>query len=1487
MRASNSPSLLVHRESRQHHIRHFLLFLMTASLLASNAFAQAPQRLIIFQGNDNAPPALQTASAMLITEVSALLGISDVVVLAPEGGTTYGTAFAYSDDQDGLQLLTTLIDEQPALRSVVAFVCLPNQGPLAIEIAHALNSSTTPLQVLCNAYYRSDLTDLFQDNQCGVHITAMDYGSGVVFRDDTSNVEDRGFPVVPVVVGAAGVTTGILLLTGDNGSDCTPVTATWVAPDGLCQNDDPVQLQILGTTGGNWTGSGVNSNGVFEPATGSQSITYSVGEGACLMTSSQSIAVDVPANAMWMFNDEICTGQSISLSPSGTAGGTWSGENVTDNGNGTAAFSATTAGKYSVTYAVGSGSCAALQTQVLIVLEQADASWSTSAEPCVDEVVSLSPDGTQGGTWSGEGVADQGDGTATFSQHTAGSYTITYTVGQGSCSDSHSSTIMVIDLALASWTPPKQICVDQTVQLTPDGTPGGSWTGDGVIDNGDGTAVFSRGKAGSYDVTYSVGSGNCADSQTLSLNVEDRPDASWTAPEELCTGELLLLSSDGSTKGTWSGEGISDNGDGTATFMQLVAGSYSVTYAVGHGECTAVSAQKITVVDQADASWTAPAPLCSGEMITLSPDGTAGGQWSGLGITDLGNGNATFNSENPGVYPITYTAGSGMCSDTLTLEITVLVGDDAAWDNPGSLCTDESITLTPSGTDGGTWSGEGITDNGDGTAEFLQSGEGSFTVTYSTSGACPDTITQTIVVVSAADASWEIPPTVCPGQDVALTPVGTPGGQWTGNGVTDLGDGTATFTSTEPGSVPVTYIAGAGACGDSLTQEILISAMDDASWTVPVSICTDQEVILQPDGTVGGVWSGDGVSNLGNGTAQFVQNSAGSFDVTYITNGTCADTTTQTITVDDQGDASWTIPGEPCADEILSLVPDATPGGTWSGDGVIDLGDGTATFSQSDAGEYSIGYTVGSGACEDVVVQDITVVPLPDASWLPENDMLCPGEVLDLSAPAGTWSGQNVTDFGDGLGQFQSTETGTFSITLTVGVGECQSSESHDVIVGDTEPPVISNPPEDQFVECDGTGNLIEFQTWIDNNGGGEAFDLCGGDVTWTPEVFDPGGPCPDISVTFTVCDAMQNCTSVGAVFHLEDTTSPELFDVPQDESVSCENIPGPAIVTADDICSGPAIVQMSEDIGGSCPYAITRTYTATDACGNTSEAVQVITVSDTEAPVGDPLPQLEVFCDFPCDPECLPPPQPVNFTDNCDQDIAVIFEDIPIEIQPEFQLWQRDYIGTDDCGNVGVTSQFIQVICIMGPQDPVTHILTPIMLGATPLVPHSAWQDHGTVHTLTSTAIINGRSQHTGVGLQVNFTQRQSILFDASMLESSLAFLDPSTSILSPGTLSSRLVAVRFKSRINAGSRAFITTGIARQWHAQTLRPSSASASHWRSNRYHYILSGGLDFEGMRDGVFGAEILVSHSGSDLSIGVTLRYALPMTHSESLKYQER
>jgi hypothetical protein len=91
----------------------------------------------------------------------------------------------------------------------------------------------------------------------------------------------------------------------------------------------------------------------------------------------------------------------------------------------------------------------------------------------------------------------------------------------------------------------------------------------------------------------------------------------------------------------------------------------------------------------------------------------------------------------------------------------------------------------------------------------------------------------------------------------------------------------------------------------------------------------------------------------------------------------------------------------------------------------------------------------------------------------------------------------------------------------------------------------------------------------------------------------------------------------------VQDNTAPVIAALP---AIQLSIVPTPvfAVATATDAC-GSAFTLTSADVttNGSCAgsYSITRTWTATDSCGNSSTASQTINVQDKTAPVIAALP--------------------------------------------------------------------------------------------------------------------------------------------------------------------------------------------------------------------------------------------------------------------------
>jgi large repetitive protein len=109
------------------------------------------------------------------------------------------------------------------------------------------------------------------------------------------------------------------------------------------------------------------------------------------------------------------------------------------------------------------------------------------------------------------------------------------------------------------------------------------------------------------------------------------------------------------------------------------------------------------------------------------------------------------------------------------------------------------------------------------------------------------------------------------------------------------------------------------------------------------------------------------------------------------------------------------------------------------------------------------------------------------------------------------------------------------------------------------------------------------------------------------------------ITRTWTATDACGNSTTASQTITVIDTLAPVISGVGASYTVACEGNVVFSSPTASDNCDTTLTFGYTDNtIAGACAqeYTITRTWTATDACGNSSTASQTITVIDTLAPV-------------------------------------------------------------------------------------------------------------------------------------------------------------------------------------------------------------------------------------------------------------------------------
>ena len=265
-----------------------------------------------------------------------------------------------------------------------------------------------------------------------------------------------------------------------------------------------------------------------------------------------------------------------------------------------------------------------------------------------------------------------------------------------------------------------------------------------------------------------------------------------------------------------------------------------------------------------------------------------------------------------------------------------------------------------------------------------------------------------------------------------------------------------------------------------------------------------------------------------------------------------------------------------------------------------------------------------------------------------------------------------------------------------------ESMATQTITVQDTTAPSFTNEAMDSTVECDGALNFEEFSAWLFNNGGASAEDNCGS-VTWANDfevdtltgypvggVLDCGLFTGSLDVTFTATDDCGNASTTVATFTIEDTTAPEFTSVPADYTAECSEEHPLEDATATDVCSGVEVTVVADTTMGDCPqaYTVVRTFTATDECGNSSVAMQTITIQDTTAPVIAGDTEVMIACE-----DYDAAVAHASATDNCGE-VTLTWTDSEVSGGCVLPIGQyvRLYTAMDECGN---SSTFEQILTL------------------------------------------------------------------------------------------------------------------------------------------------------------------------------------------------
>ncbi|NOY48535.1 MAG: gliding motility-associated C-terminal domain-containing protein, partial [Chlorobi bacterium] len=251
-----------------------------------------------------------------------------------------------------------------------------------------------------------------------------------------------------------------------------------------------------------------------------------------------------------------------------------------------------------------------------------------------------------------------------------------------------------------------------------------------------------------------------------------------------------------------------------------------------------------------------------------------------------------------------------------------------------------------------------------------------------------------------------------------------------------------------------------------------------------------------------------------------------------------------------------------------------------------------------------------------------------------------------------------------------------------------ETTHTQTITVQDTTAPAfVEALPADATVECDSvpTADVLT------------ATDNCGTATVTFNEVRTDGNCDSNYTLarTWTATDLCGNETTHTQTITVQDTTAPTFVEaLPIDVTIECDAVvPTADVLTATDNCDTNNIkVQYNEvRTDGSCnsEYTLTRTWTAIDICGNEATHTQIISVTDSTAPIvtTEFETEISVMCgEIPGIPE-------LAFEDACASEITVTFEETSTDdgnaINYEIV---RTWTVTDECANEAIYTQTIFV---------------------------------------------------------------------------------------------------------------------------------------------------------------------------------------------------
>lgn len=708
----------------------------------------------------------------------------------------------------------------------------------------------------------------------------------------------------------------------------------------------------------------------------------------CVDTQAVTVNVQTAPVANAGADQNICTGNSVTLTATGGTNYLWSPGNQTtasitiNPGNST---------QYSVTVTDASG-CSATDAVAVNILTPPVAQVSNDQSICSGETITLSGSGNGNMMWMPGGSTAN---SLTVQPAASTQYILTLTDLNG-CSDQDTVQVVVNPRPSLVTSPDQTICSGSTVALTASGAATYSWFPGGSSNP---TMILAPTSSNTFIVTGTSAAG-CIATDTINITVNQAPVISLQ-PTFICQGFSATLDA-GNTGSffSWS------TGETTQTISVSDSGNYSVVVTNPAG-CSSLGATAV-IVGGSLASFPTSNTICNGQAVSLNA-GNPGSTYA----WSTGETTQMISTTTAGTYYVTVTDPNG-CSATMLHEVTVnpipvvqfqatnaCLGDAIAFTNTSNISSGNIQQIS--------WDfGNGLYSSAL-NPSFTYNNPGTYNVslTVTTNGGCASSANGTVTVHPLPVANFSADAS-CLGETTLFAD---------GSSITDgsistwnweLGDNTQstlaspTHTFATAGNFNATLIVTSNqGCTDTINKIITIHGLPEANFTV-TNECQQTAINLQNTST--SAWGS--ISNFnwtfGDGTTstdqqpihQFANAGTYTIELTTTTVNGCVNTINRPVSIYPNPVASFAgnnvCAGTPVSfSNTSSITSGSIYSNYWTFETNGSSSDLNPTTTFSNDGSYAISLvTTSLMGCRDTANGTITIHPIPVAAVTSQDGCL-------------------------------------------------------------------------------------------------------------------------------------------------------------------------------------------------------------------------------------------------------------------------------------------------------------------------------------------------------------------------------------------------------------------------------------------------------------------------------------------------------------------